>query len=672
MKSRWFLSLAAILGLALFSSLTVPVAAADPTIKLVLGGTGATPWAIGNIAPGNNGTITVTLSNTGSQDGAVTIWLSDIVNSEGANPESETGNTAEPGELGDYLILKVSGSNLSANFTMPAKIANFPQSAADTKQMYVNPLKAFSTLNLQWEWRLPPETGNDVQGDKLSFTINYALEEFPPLPSPFLVPPVAPKGTPDVGITNTGPSGIFTGFTESYTMAVTNTGAIVLNDVMVTAELPELLELLSYQSSIPAGTVTGKQISWSLGTLNIGETKEIVAILFGVKAGTVVSTVTVTTREGVTWTYSLTITVLSAPGVNMSLIDTNDPVAVGDEFGYNIQVTNQDGAEELHNLTITGLIPSQTVFVSATGAAEFTIVGQEVRFKPVAILKPGENIQYQIRVKATAAGVAVFIATMRCDEFGKPIVDQEVTTVYRSQPPVPSLPVPPPAPSLIPPSAPTPISPPAQAPSEIPKAMSVWLIPVILAVIGAAALVYYIFFILMRRRWDWRPYSILSGATNMPAQTAEQRTLYAINHQKRVVELASAIAREMNLSNKLVKMLLTFGIIHDPDAAKLPYRVAQTALQYHERLNGSGYPQKLAGDDILLEARILAVADTVETMEDTVKTMSSPAHYRPGVGLAKALGELKRNSSTLNDSEAVKAFIRLANRGKFGFQTRYS
>jgi len=55
-------------------------------------------------------------------------------------------------------------------------------------------------------------------------------------------------------------------------------------------------------------------------------------------------------------------------------------------------------------------------------------------------------------------------------------------------------------------------------------------------------------------------------------------------------------------------MLLMFGVIRDPDVAELPYPEAKTVVQYNQRLNGSGYPQKLVGD-ILLEARIMAVAD---------------------------------------------------------------
>jgi uncharacterized repeat protein (TIGR01451 family) len=148
----------------------------------------------------------------------------------------------------------------------------------------------------------------------------------------------------------------------------------------------------------------------------------------------------------------------------MLIVDTNDPVAVGDELGYNIQVTNQNGTADLHNLRIIGLIPGEMVYVSAYGPTPFTVVGQEVRFGPVAELKPGETIEFHIRVKAIAAGSAVFNATMRSDEFGESIVDQEGTTVLLGH------------------------------------VMSVWLIPAILAVIGAAAMVSYIVFILLRRR----------------------------------------------------------------------------------------------------------------------------------------------------------------------------
>jgi len=108
MKSRWLFAILAVLWLVLISSLSVPVAAATMTVDLVLGAPG---YALDDRQHCSRQQWNKYgyLSNTGYEDGVVTIWISGIVNSEGANPESETGDTAEPGELSDYLILNVSG-----------------------------------------------------------------------------------------------------------------------------------------------------------------------------------------------------------------------------------------------------------------------------------------------------------------------------------------------------------------------------------------------------------------------------------------------------------------------------------------------------------------------------------------------------------------------------------
>ena len=85
---------------------------------------------------------------------------------------------------------------------------------------------------------------------------------------------------------------------------------------------------------------------------------------------------------------------------------------------------------------------------------------------------------------------------------------------------------------------------------------------------------------------------------------------------------------------------------------EFPWPVAQVALQHHERIDGSGYPQGLKGEAILLEARILAVADVVEAM-------ASHRPYRPGHGIDKALAEIERGRGTIYDPQAAAACLRL-------------
>jgi HD-GYP domain-containing protein (c-di-GMP phosphodiesterase class II) len=83
-----------------------------------------------------------------------------------------------------------------------------------------------------------------------------------------------------------------------------------------------------------------------------------------------------------------------------------------------------------------------------------------------------------------------------------------------------------------------------------------------------------------------------------------------------------------------------------------PWPVAQVALQHHERIDGSGYPQGLKSDEILLEARIMAVADVVEAM-------FSHRPYRPGLGIERALEEIERGRGEIYDLEVANACLRM-------------
>ena len=171
------LMLAVVVGLSLLGFLPSAAQAQPNPVDLELGGAGATSWNIFNVHPTESGTKTVELRNVGSQDGFITIWISDVFNNEGLNPESETGDTAEPGELDDYLLFNLSADGLCSNLNLPAKIGNLPHTVLGPDFIEIIPLKAGETVNLQWTWELPAGTGNAAQGDSISFTINYLLRE---------------------------------------------------------------------------------------------------------------------------------------------------------------------------------------------------------------------------------------------------------------------------------------------------------------------------------------------------------------------------------------------------------------------------------------------------------------------------------------------------------------
>jgi len=171
------------------------------------------------------------------------------------------------------------------------------------------------------------------------------------------------------------------------------------------------------------------------------------------------------------------------------------------------------------------------------------------------------------------------------------------------------------------------------------------------------------------------------------ALTVEMRDPYTAGHQRRVTKLAVAIATEMGLPEEKVEGLRVAATVHDigkinvpaeilSKPAKLnevefnlvklhsqagydilkgvefPWPIAPIVLQHHERLDGSGYPQGLKSEDILFEAKILAVADVVEAM-------ASHRPYRPALGIGQALDEISHKSGILYDSEVVDACFRL-------------
>ena len=170
-------------------------------------------------------------------------------------------------------------------------------------------------------------------------------------------------------------------------------------------------------------------------------------------------------------------------------------------------------------------------------------------------------------------------------------------------------------------------------------------------------------------------------------QTVERRDPYTAGHQRRVAGLAAMIAREMGMDPDLVEQIRISGYVHDLGKISVPAEIlskpgrlselemniirehpahgyeilqdvesgwdlAEVVYQHHERLDGSGYPRGLKGEEIRLEARILAVADVVEAM-------ASYRPYRPAIGLNEALEEIGTKSGILYDPEVVRVCLDL-------------
>jgi len=183
----------------------------------------------------------------------------------------------------------------------------------------------------------------------------------------------------------------------------------------------------------------------------------------------------------------------------------------------------------------------------------------------------------------------------------------------------------------------------------------------------------------------------VEGTIHTIAATVEARDPYTAGHQKRVADLTVAISKEMGLPKDQIESIRMASLIHDLGKINIPaeilskpgklnelefnlikthpqngfdllkeiefpWPIAEMVLQHHEKMDGSGYPQGLKGDDILLEARILAVADIIEAM-------SSHRPYRPALGIEKALAQIKEERGTLLDPNVVDVCLKIFKEG---------
>jgi PAS domain S-box-containing protein/putative nucleotidyltransferase with HDIG domain len=199
-----------------------------------------------------------------------------------------------------------------------------------------------------------------------------------------------------------------------------------------------------------------------------------------------------------------------------------------------------------------------------------------------------------------------------------------------------------------------------------------------------------------RERFVARLQESMESAIQALASTVELRDPYTAGHQRRVAELATAVTKELGWSEERIQVIYLAGLVHDIGKISIPaeilskpgslseaeftlvrthaeaghdilktiefpWPIAEIVRQHHERLNGSGYPRGLHKDDILMEARVLAVCDVVEAM-----TTHRP--YRPGLGVEAALEEIQHGRHELYDTDVVDSCLKVIRELGFRFQ----
>ncbi len=192
--------------------------------------------------------------------------------------------------------------------------------------------------------------------------------------------------------------------------------------------------------------------------------------------------------------------------------------------------------------------------------------------------------------------------------------------------------------------------------------------------------------------------NLLNDTVGGLVSAIELRDPYTAGHQRRVTQLAMAIAQKLNLPKDKLDCIRIAAMIHDigkinvpaeilskpgkinqfelellqnhPQAGydilkaiEFPWPIAETVLQHHERMDGSGYPNGLKEDEILIQAKVIHVADVVEAM-------SSDRPYRPAMGTEIALNELNENRGILYNDEIVDTCLKLFIEDNFKFEEK--
>jgi PAS domain S-box-containing protein/putative nucleotidyltransferase with HDIG domain len=190
--------------------------------------------------------------------------------------------------------------------------------------------------------------------------------------------------------------------------------------------------------------------------------------------------------------------------------------------------------------------------------------------------------------------------------------------------------------------------------------------------------------------------SAMSSTIDAISIIVESRDPYTAGHQRRVAQLAVAIAGDLGLSEERIDLIRMGSLIHDIGKIYIPAEIltkpsqlsdiefammkshptvghkilnkvdffpviVDMVYQHHERMDGSGYPLGISGDEIFLESRIIAVADTVEAM-------ASHRPYRPALGVAVALEEIKKQRGSAFDAKVVDACLKLFEEQGFAFK----
>jgi uncharacterized repeat protein (TIGR01451 family) len=206
---------------------------------------------------------------------------------------------------------------------------------------------------------------------------------------------------------------------------VANPGDTPLSNLTITDTAPAETKIVA----APQATVSGNQAVWNLAELPAGQKLTLNLTLTSTTPGTHCNAVIVTTAEGLSGTNTACTLWKGSAGLLLEMIDTVDPIQVGEETDYVVTITNQGTAED-SNIKVTMTFPKEVKPLTATGDSTGAITDQTVTFEPYPKLAPKQAAKWTIRGKGMAEGDARTRVHYTSDLIKTPVAKEESTHVY--------------------------------------------------------------------------------------------------------------------------------------------------------------------------------------------------------------------------------------------------
>jgi len=231
---------------------------------------------------------------------------------------------------------------------------------------------------------------------------------------------------PVLKIQGSGTETILIGKSGDYQIAVQNVGDGPAANVVVRGEIPSGMSCVSAGQG---GSVSRGSVVWNVGTLDPDEAVSLSMKLKADDAGTFKSVVYAEGDCAQEVSDAIPIDVTGIPAILLEVIDTEDPVEVGNNTSYIITATNQGSAIGT-NITITAELEANMDYVTSSGVTQAVVEGKSIRFAPLRELAPQKAATWQIEIKAVEAGDVRFSVEMKSDELTRPVTETEATRIY--------------------------------------------------------------------------------------------------------------------------------------------------------------------------------------------------------------------------------------------------